>query len=178
LTLPLDRGGDLAHNVYDALEDETAQPLRDLEHEVPEGLESFTELETSLSEWSFGFGIAWALARVREPFASSRRVSELAAEATATAWRAFGDEPWRTLIAADRSRRGPQAAPESGDAREMQPDAPVAHAEQPTPEPELEDFMGGLARARSRRPRERDEQPGPQPGSDPSSDPGPAPGAP
>ena len=65
MTLPLDRGGDLAHNVYDALEDEAAQPLRDLEQEVPEGFASFTELETSLSEWSFGFGIAWALARVR-----------------------------------------------------------------------------------------------------------------
>ena len=174
MTLPLDRGGDLAHNVYDALEDEAAQPLRDLEQEVPEGFASFTELETSLSEWSFGFGIAWALARVREPFASSRRVSELAAQATATAWRAFGDEPWRTLIAADRAARRPEAVDPPG----TQAEAQVAHAASPSPEPQLEDFMGGLARARSRRPREREEPPGSESGPEPGSDPRPGAGTP
>jgi hypothetical protein len=155
LTLPLDRGGDLAHHVYDALEDETAQPLRDLEDQVPEGFESFSELETSLSEWSFGYGVAWALARMREPFVSSRRVSEIAAEATATAWRSFGEEPWRMLITADRaSRRTAEATPETEEQPAAQPEA------QPESEPQLQDFMGGLARARSRRPRDRDEPTG------------------
>jgi hypothetical protein len=145
LSLPLDREGDLARHVYDALEDEAAQPLAGLEHEVPEGFESFSELETSLSELSFGYGVAWALARVREPFASSRRVSELAAQAVATAWRSFSDESWRTLIEQDRAARGP--SPES--------EAP----------PRLDEFMGGLARARSRRPREDDDVSGGAPGA-------------
>jgi hypothetical protein len=149
LTLPLDRDGELAHHVYDALEDETAQPLAGLEPEAPEGFESFSELETSLSEWSFGYGVAWALARMREPFASSRRVSELAAQAVGTAWRSFGDEPWRTLMAADRAARQPA---------EGTPAAPPPEPA-PRPEPQLGEFMGGLARARSRRPRERGDSP-------------------
>src|SRR4051812_1021261 len=139
--MPFDRDGDLARHVYDSLEDEAAQPLRGLEDEAPEGFDSFSELETSLSELSFGYGVAWALARVREPFASSRRISELAAQATATAWRSFSDESWRALMAADRAGSG------SGEIRgEPGPE--------PAPGPRLDDFMGGLARARSRRPRE------------------------
>lgn len=138
MSLPLDRDGDLARHVYDALEDEAAQPLRGLEHEAPEGFESFSELETSLSELSFGYGVAWALARVREPFASSRRVSEIAAQAVSTAWRSFSDESWRALMEQDLAARGASAARE-------QPEEPGAR---------LDDFMGGLARARSRRPRE------------------------
>jgi hypothetical protein len=134
LSLPLDRDGDLARHVYDALEDEAAQPLQGLEHEAPEGFESFTELETSLSELSFGYGVAWALARVREPFASSRRISEIAAQAVAAAWRSFSDESWRALMEQDRAARATPASEEPG--------------------PRLDEFMGGLARARSRRPRE------------------------
>jgi hypothetical protein len=142
VTLPLDRDGELAHHVYDALEDDAAQPLAGLEGEAPDGFESFTELETSLSEWSFGYGVAWALARMREPFASSSRVSDLAAQAVAKAWRSFSDEPWRHLIAEDRAGRAPADAGAS-----------------PGPEAKLDEFMGGLARARSRRPREHDEPP-------------------
>jgi hypothetical protein len=133
MSLPLDREGDLARHVYDALEDEAAQPLAGLEEEAPEGFEAFSELETSLSELSFGYGVAWALARVREPFASSRRISELAAQAVTTAWRSFSDESWRVLMEQDRAARG------------------GAESEPPA---RLDEFMGGLARARSRRPRE------------------------
>ena len=103
MSLPLDREGDLARHVYDALEDEAAQPLAGLAEEAPEGFEAFSELETSLSELSFGYGVAWALARVREPFASSRRISELAAQAVTTAWRSFSDESWRVLMEQDRA---------------------------------------------------------------------------
>jgi hypothetical protein len=134
LSLPLDRDGDLARHVYDALEDEAAQPLASLEQEAPEGFEAFTELETSLSELSFGYGVAWALARMREPFASSGRIAELAAQAVTAAWRSFSDESWRALMEQDRAAR--QAAPEGEQG------------------PRLDEFMGGLARARSRRPRE------------------------
>ena len=142
MTLPLDRDGDLAHHVYDALEDDSAQPLGGLEDQAPEGFEGFSELETSLSEWSFGYGIAWALARMREPFASSRRVSELASEAVAKAWRSFSDESWRHLIAEERSGRAPEGGPRAEEGSE----------------PKLDEFMGGLGRARSRRPRSEPEQ--------------------
>ena len=135
MTPPLDRDGDLARHVYDALEDEAAQPLQGLDQEAPEGFESFSELETSLSELSFGYGVAWALARVREPFASSGRISEVAAQAVSTAWRSFSDQSWRTLMEQDRAARSTPAASEEA-------------------EPRLDEFMGGLARARSRRPRE------------------------
>jgi hypothetical protein len=147
MSLPLDREGDLARHVYDALEDEAAQPLAGLETEAPEGFEAFSELETSLSELSFGYGVAWALARVREPFASSRRVSELAAQAVATAWRSFSEESWRALMEQDRAARGSAGG---------------------EPQPRLDEFMGGLARARSRRPREGEDVPDetPGPGSD------------
>jgi hypothetical protein len=147
LSLPLDRDGDIARHVYDALEDEFAQPLAGLDNEVPQGFESFSELEISLSEWSYGYGVAWALVRVREPFLSSSRVSELAAQAVATAWRSFSDEPWRALVAQDRGLRGPARV-------------------EPEPAPQLDRFMGGLSRARpSRRPRPRGEVPEP-PGPD------------
>jgi hypothetical protein len=142
--MPLDRDGDLARHVYDALEDEAAQPLGTLEDEVPEEFEAFSELETSLSELSFGYGVAWALARVREPFASSRRISELAAQAVASAWRSFSDDSWRRLIEQDRAARLPTES---------------------EPPPRLDEFMGGLARARSRRPRDDDDPPGGAPAS-------------
>jgi hypothetical protein len=152
LSLPLDRDGDLARHVYDALEDEFAQPLAGLDNDVPEGFESFSELEISLSEWSYGYGVAWALVRMREPFLSSSRVAELAAQAVATAWRTFSDEAWRTLIAQDRALRGPaRSEPEPA----------------PEPRPQLDQFMGGLSRARpSRRPRPRGEVPPEPPGPD------------
>jgi hypothetical protein len=167
LTLPPDRWAELAQHVYEALEDEAAQPLRELAGQAPEGFERFSELETSLSEWSFGYGVAWALARTREPFTSSRRISELATEATAAAWRSFG-EPWRALIATDRAaRREAASSTELGDERESgggaPPQEPVAPAEA-----QLDDFMSGLARARARRPRERQERSGGSPGSGPS----------
>ena len=140
MSLPLDREDDFARHVYDALEDEAARPLAGLEEEAPEGFEAFSELETSLSELSFGYGVAWALARVREPFASSRRISEVAARAVSTAWRSFSDESWRVLMEQDRDARNAGAGSE--------------------PPARLDEFMGGLARARSRRPRDGDDMPG------------------
>jgi hypothetical protein len=169
LTLPPDRWAELARHVYEALEDEAAQPLRDLAQEAPESFESFSELETSLSEWSFGYGVAWALARTREPFASSRRVSQLAGEATAAAWRSFGD-PWRSLIAADRAARReappPAQPPQSAGERQTGGGAPPEGQRRPA-EPQLDDFMSGLARARARRARAREEPPGAPPGAGP-----------
>jgi hypothetical protein len=164
LSLAPRQWAELAQQVYEALEDEGAQPLRGLAGEAPEGFESFTELETSLSEWSFGYGVAWGLARSQEPFASSRRISELAGEATAAAWRSFGDS-WRALIAADRAARPQSVPPEAHvEGRPAEAGAPAEGTPSPagpaTSEPQLDDFMSGLARARARRPREREEPPG------------------
>jgi ketosteroid isomerase-like protein len=148
LSLPLDRDGDVARHVYDALEDEFAQPLAGIERAVPEGVAAFTELEISLSEWSYAYGVAWALVRAREPFLSSSRVGELADQAVATAWRAFSEDSWRTVIARERRMR----EPEPGDGTDPEPPA------------QLDQFMGGLSRARpSRRPRARKAPPDPQP---------------
>jgi hypothetical protein len=162
LGLPIDRDSQLAGHVYDALEDETAEPLRAVEDEAGEDFEGFSEVEMSLSEWSFGYGIAWALARTREPFASSRRVSELAEAAVVTAWRSFGEQPWRALIADDRAPR-PQPPPEpeaesGGEPEEAVAVTDPAAGEEPEEAP-LDEFMGGLARARSRRPRDRSGRP-------------------
>src|SRR4051794_34823141 len=154
LGLPIDRDSQFAGHVYDALEDESAEPLRAVEDEAGEELEGFSELEMSLSEWSFGYGIAWALARTQEPFASSRRISELAESAILTAWRSFGERPWGALVADDRATR-PQLEAAAEPLRET---AQPAEAGEPAEAP-LDEFMGGLARARARRPRDRSEPP-------------------
>jgi hypothetical protein len=146
LSFALEREGDLARHVYNALEDEAAQPLRPVQERAPEGC-YFSELEISLSEWSFGYGVAWALARMHEPFASSRRLAELAETATRAAWRAFGDDSWTALLAEDRERRGQVEA---------------GAVEEAIPPSQLDDFMGKVARTRPRRrpPREGTEAPG------------------
>ena len=54
-----------------ALEDEAAQPLSEVQRPRPEGCDYFSELEASLGEWSFGYGVAWALARAGDPMMSS-----------------------------------------------------------------------------------------------------------
>jgi hypothetical protein len=127
----VERDGDLALHLLHALEDEAAQPLAEVQEKAPPDCHYFSELESSLSEWSFAYGIAWALIRMRDPFLSSSRVAELAREATSAAWRAMGDESWTAMIAADRARRGPA----EGD-------------EEPS---QLGEFMQKVARARPRR---------------------------
>lgn len=149
--LPIDRDSQFAGHVYDALEDESAEPLRAVEDEAGEEFDGFSEMEMSVSEWSFGYGIAWALARAQEPFASSRRIAELAEAAVVTAWRSFGEQPWRPLIAEDRASR---AQPEHEAAPPVQSEEAGEVSEAP-----LDEFMGGLARARSRRPRDQSEAP-------------------
>lgn len=139
MSFALDRDGELGRHVHAALEDEAAQPLRQVQERAPEGCDYFSELEASIGEWCFGYGVAWALARVREPFASSQRLAELADEAVRGAWRALDGESWTALLGQDRETRGPV----DGDER------PEAGPSQ------LEDFMGKVARTRpTRRPRE------------------------
>jgi hypothetical protein len=136
MTFPVEHDGDLARHLVHALEDEAAHPLEEAEANAPEGCHYFSELEVSLAEWSFAYGLAWALIRAREPFVSSRGVAQQARLVTAEAWSRVGGESWTKLMADDRATRGPV----EGDDRP----------------PQLGEFMGRLAQTRPRRrPRDR-----------------------
>jgi len=60
-----------------------------------------------MSEWSFGYGVAWALFRVREPLAPATRIAALAQGLAREAWRSHGSQSWQELIKRDRQERGP-----------------------------------------------------------------------
>jgi hypothetical protein len=140
-----DRAHDIARQVGHALEDEAAQPLTEVQRAAPEGVEYFSELEASISEWSFGYGVAWALARMRDPLLGSAAAGRIADQAVRDAWRSFSGQSWTTLLGEDRARRGPvEGEPPAAAARD-------AEAE-PDSESQYGDFMGKVARSRPRRP--------------------------
>jgi hypothetical protein len=134
-----DRSRDLSRQVRNALEDETAQPLREVQRHAPEGCDYFSELEASLGEWSFGYGVAWALARAGDPMMSSSAAARIAEAAVAEAWSLFSsNQRWTALMAADRAERGPVDA-------EVAPEARDGEAS------DLGQFMEKVARSRTRR---------------------------
>ncbi|MGH2978506.1 MAG: hypothetical protein ACRDLQ_02570 [Solirubrobacterales bacterium] len=147
---------DMARQVGHALEDEAAQPLSEVQRAAPEGCDYFSELEASISEWSFGYGVAWALARMRDPLLGSAATGKIAEHAVRDAWRSFSGESWTALMGEDRARRGPvegdvpvpplAPAPPTG----ARPPAAAATAEPEEPSP-YGDFMGKVARTRPRR---------------------------
>lgn len=137
-----DPAHDIARQVGHALEDEAAQPLTEVQRAAPEGVDYFSELEASLSEWSFGYGVAWALARMRDPLLSSSATGRIAEQAVRDAWRSFSGQSWTTLMGEDRDRRGPVES-------EPPDTAADADAEQTS---QYGDFMGKVARSRPRRP--------------------------
>jgi hypothetical protein len=145
---------DIARQVAHALEDEAAQPLAEVQHAAPEGCNYFSELEASISEWSFGYGVAWALARMRDPLLGSSTTGRIAEDAVRNAWRSFSGQSWTVLMGDDRARRGPvegDAPLES--APRPAPAAEAAEAAPPAQDPsQYGDFMGKVARARPRRP--------------------------
>jgi hypothetical protein len=151
-----DPAHDIARQVGHALADEAAQPLTDVQRAAPEGVNYFSELEASISEWSFGYGVAWALARMRDPLLGSAATANLAEQAVRDAWRSFSGESWTVLLGEDRARRGPvegdtppaQAAPAAPAVAPGSPGADVAEAEASS---QYGDFMGKVARARPRR---------------------------
>jgi hypothetical protein len=133
-----DSSPDLSRQVRNALEDEAAQPLSEVQRRAPEGCEYFSELEASIGEWSFGYGVAWALARVSDPMLPSSVAARVAEAAVNDAWRLFSDDQgWTALMAEDRAERGPvegeQAAPEA------------------EPSSDLGQFMHQVGRSRARR---------------------------
>jgi hypothetical protein len=154
-----DPAHDIARQVGHALADEAAQPLADVQRAAPEGVDYFSELESSISEWSFGYGVAWALARVRDPLLGSSATGKLAEQAVRDAWRSFSGESWTVLLGEDRARRGPvdgdtQTAavpPAASPVAVAPPAAEAAEPEPPEPSSQYGDFMGKVARARPRR---------------------------
>jgi hypothetical protein len=159
MSFAVDPALDIARQVGNALEDEAAQPLAEVQRSAPEGCHYFSELEASISEWAFGYGVAWALARLRDPLLGSSGTAEIAEHAVRDAWRSFSGQSWTGLMGEDRARRGPV----DGDAPQPPlaaagPSAPVSAA----PEADLAeeqsqygDFMGKVARSRPRRPPPR-----------------------
>ena len=134
-----DRSRDLSRQVRNALEDETAQPLREVQRHAPEGCDYFSELEASLGEWSFGYGVAWALARAGDPMMSSSAAARIAEAAVSEAWSLFSsNQRWTALMAADRAERGPVDAEVASEGREGEAS-------------DLGQFMEKVARSRTRR---------------------------
>jgi hypothetical protein len=151
VSFAVDPALDIARQVGNALEDEAAQPLAEVQRSAPEGVDYFSELEASISEWSFGYGVAWALARIRDPLLSSSVTGRIAEQAVRDAWRSFSGESWTALLRDDRSRRGSVEgdAPRPLEAA-SRPEPAEAPAE-PGDSSQYGDFMGKVARARPRR---------------------------
>jgi hypothetical protein len=151
-----DPAHDISRQVGHALADEAAQPLTEVQRAAPEGVDYFSELEASISEWSFGYGVAWALARMRDPLLGSSATAQLAERAVRDAWRSFSGESWTVLLGEDRQRRGPvegdaPAAEVAPATPAVAPQPPAPEAAEPEPSSQYGDFMGKVARARPRR---------------------------
>jgi hypothetical protein len=102
---------DLARQITHALEDQARRPLDEIRARAPDDCGHFSSFECRSSEWSFGWGVAWALARMRDPFAPSQKLEELVRRLACEAWRSYGGEQsWTALMAQDRAERGPVGA--------------------------------------------------------------------
>jgi hypothetical protein len=97
----------LPRQIAHALEDECSEPLRELQERAPDEGLKFSDFETSVSGWSFGYGVAWALARTRDPFLSSQGVAAVASAAAREAWRSYtGHDFWAAVMAEGSAERG------------------------------------------------------------------------
>jgi hypothetical protein len=156
MSFAVDPALDMARQVGNALEDEAAQPLAEVQRSAPDGCDYFSELEASISEWAFGYGVAWALARMRDPLLSSSTTAEIAEHAVRDAWRSFSGQSWTGLMGEDRARRGPvdgdAPQPPLAAAPESAPTEGAPEADQSSEQSQYGDFMGKVARARPRRP--------------------------
>jgi hypothetical protein len=162
VSFAVDPALDIARQVGNALEDEAAQPLAEVQRSAPEGCHYFSELEASISEWAFGYGVAWALARMRDPLLGSSATGEIAEHAVRDAWRSFSGQSWTALMGEDRARRGPvDGDPPQPPLESVSPPAPpprpAESSAQPDQPSQYGDFMGKVARARPRRQSRPDE---------------------
>ena len=136
----MDPAAQLAQQVLQALVDSSAQPLAEVRDRAPEDRE-FSELEASLADWGYGYGVAWALVRAADPLMSSQAVADLARRGTALAWRMYSEESWARLL-----EDGRRPAAEAHEA------ASEGDPEQPEPDTALSEFMGKVAQTRASRP--------------------------
>jgi hypothetical protein len=103
--MSLEPNTNLPRLIAHALEDDSAHPLKELVEEAPDESLSFSDFEKSVSEWSFGYGVAWALARVRDPFLSSQSVGAVADGAVREAWRTrTGNDFWAAMMMSANGR--------------------------------------------------------------------------
>ena len=144
MSFVFDPSPDLARQVRSALEDEAAQPLNEVQRRAPEGCDYFSELEASIGEWSFGYGVAWALARTSDPMLPSSAAARIAEAAVNDAWRVFSDQAWTALMAEDRAQRGP-----------VEGDGPETEDEPAEVASDLGEFMAMVGRSRTRRQEQR-----------------------
>jgi len=133
----MDPAAQLAQQVLQALADGSAQPLAEVQDRAPPDRD-FSELEASLADWGFGYGVAWALVRAADPLMSSQAVGDLARRGTALAWRMYSEESWARLL--EDGRGAARAAGSEQD------------PEQPPPDTALSEFMGKVAQTRASRP--------------------------
>ena len=159
MSFAVDPAQEITRQVGNALEDEAAQPLADVQRSAPPGCDYFSELEASIGEWSFAYGVAWAMARMRDPLLGSAQTGRIAEQAVRDAWRAFGGQGWTALLTEDRAQRGPvegaEPAPPAEPPTALAPPAAEAAAER-VEESQYGDFLGKVARARPRRPPPRE----------------------
>src|SRR2546428_6555759 len=102
----LESESNLPRQIAHALEDECAEPLSEIEERAPIDLQ-LSDFESSVAAWSFGYGVAWALARIRDPFLSSQKVAAFAQGATREAWRScIGHEFWGVTTVEGHGVRG------------------------------------------------------------------------
>jgi hypothetical protein len=142
----MDPAAQLAQQVLQALADSSAQPLAEVQDRAPRERD-FSELEASLADWGFGYGVAWALVRAADPLMSSQAVADLARRGTALAWRMYSEESWARLLEEGR-RPNAEPAAESAESAESPGDP-----EQPQPDTALSEFMGKVAQTRASRPQ-------------------------
>ena len=140
MSFVFESNGNPARHIVSALEDDFAHPLREIQGKGPEEARDPSDFVAILSEWSFGYGVAWALARIGDPFLSSEKTAELAEDSTRDAWRSYTG--YKSLLAMIAERYGRSVDSEGR-------------------EPQLDAFMKGLGEMRTRRsPRESPHVPG------------------
>jgi hypothetical protein len=122
---------ELVRQISYALEDQSFDPLDEVQQQAPEGCDYVSDLEVALSDWAFCYGVAWTLARMHDPFASSERIASAVQRLSREAWRSrSGTRAWGELIGEDRNVRGP-----------------VRH----DPHTELQQFTESIGKMRARR---------------------------
>lgn len=119
-----------------ALASEAARPLDEIKRQSPAPSRNISDFEAAMSEWSFAYGIAWAIARLRDPFSAPERIADAALRLALEAWPSGPEEVWSALG-------------EVGKAEQVEP--PEA---QPDPGPRLDEFARNLGDIRAERPRQ------------------------